>query len=108
MGYKKFNLTCIILLLFILTELNAQTIKDFDGNVYKTVTIGEQVWLLENLNTSHYRNGDPIPEVKTKSEWADCSKKEKGAWCYYSNDPINGKKYGKLYNWYAVNDSRGL
>ena len=80
------------------TGLNAQTTKDIDGAVYKTVTIGEQVWLAENLNTAHYRNGDLIPEIKTTAEWEDCYKKWKGAWCYYNNDPANGKKYGKLYN----------
>jgi uncharacterized protein (TIGR02145 family) len=64
-----------------------------------------QGWMTENLNVDHYRNGDPIPEVKDLVEW---SKLKTGAWCYYQNDQENGKKYGKLYNWYAVNDPRGL
>jgi len=72
---------------------------------YKTVKIGEQEWMAENLNVEHYRNGDVIPEVKDSAEW---SKLTTGAWCYYENDTNNGKVYGKMYNWYAVNDPRGL
>ncbi len=71
----------------------------------KTVKIGTQVWSTENLDVDHYRNGDIIPEVQDPDEW---SKLTTGAWCYYYNQSINGKKYGKLYNWYAVNDERGL
>lgn len=108
MRHTKIKLVAITLFYLSLNGLYAQTVKDFEGSLYKTVTIGKQVWLAENLNTTHYRNGDPIPEAKTTAEWEDCYKKEKGAWCYYNNDPSNGKKYGRLYNWYAVNDSRGL
>ncbi len=74
----------------------------------KTVSIGSVEWMLENLNVSTYRNGDPIKHAKTPEEWAKCLKKKEGCWCYYENDESNGQKYGKLYNWYAVNDSRGL
>ena len=79
-----------------------------DGKVYKTVVIGSQTWMSENLNVSTFRNGDPIPEAKTNEEWKKAGKEGKPAWCYYDNDPKNGAKYGKLYNWYAVNDPRGL
>jgi len=79
-----------------------------DGKVYKTVIIGEQVWMAENLNVSKFRNGDIIPEAKTNEEWIKAGKNKKPAWCYYDNNPANGVKYGKLYNWYAVNDPRGL
>ncbi|MDG0973357.1 MAG: fibrobacter succinogenes major paralogous domain-containing protein, partial [Crocinitomicaceae bacterium] len=72
------------------------------------VTIGNQVWMVENLNVDKFRNGDPIPEAKTSGEWEAYSDAEEAAWCYYDNDPTNGEKYGKLYNWYAVNDPRGL
>ena len=72
------------------------------------VTIGKQVWMAQNLNVDTFRNGDPIPEVKTKEEWEKAGNNKQPAWCYYDNDPANGKKYGKLYNWYAVNDSSGL
>ncbi|MFZ4671933.1 MAG: fibrobacter succinogenes major paralogous domain-containing protein [Flavobacterium sp.] len=74
------------------------------GNI-ETVIIGTQEWKVKNLDVSRYRNGDIIPEVKDPEEWASLST---GAWCYYNNDPENGNVYGKLYNWYAVNDSRGL
>ena len=74
----------------------------------KSVTIGTQVWMKENLNVSTFRNGDPIPEAKTAEEWKAAGAAKQPAWCYYDNDPKNGAKYGKLYNWYAVNDPRGL
>ncbi len=69
------------------------------------VTIGNQVWTSKNLDVSTYRNGDVIPQVQDEYEWRDL---HTGAWCYYNNDASNGTKYGKLYNWYAVNDKRGL
>ena len=69
------------------------------------VTIGTQTWTSKNLNVSTYRNGDKIPQVQDKKAW---EKLTTGAWCYYENNPTNGTKYGKLYNWYAVNDPRGL
>jgi len=69
------------------------------------VVICGKIWMGCNLNVDQYRNGDPIPEVKDAKEWANL---KTGAWCYYDNNPANGEKYGKLYNWYAVNDPRGL
>jgi uncharacterized protein (TIGR02145 family) len=74
----------------------------------QTVTIGTQVWMTKNLNVATFRNGDPIPQAKTDEEWVKAGENKQPAWCYYNNDPANGTKYGKLYNWYAVNDSRGL
>ncbi len=74
----------------------------------QTVTIGTQVWMTKNLDVSTFRNGDPIPQVKSNEEWIKAGKEGKPAWCYYKNKKKNGKKYGKLYNWHAVNDSRGL
>jgi uncharacterized protein (TIGR02145 family) len=79
-----------------------------DGKKYGIVKINSQVWMSENLNASAYRNGDPIRYARTPEEWLDAANKKEGAWCYYDNDPKNGEVYGKLYNWYAVNDSRGL
>jgi uncharacterized protein (TIGR02145 family) len=78
------------------------------GSEYKEVKIGNQVWMTENLNVDKFRNGDPIPEAKTAVEWEKLGKEGKPAWCYYDNDISNGEKYGKLYNWFAVNDLRGL
>jgi len=73
-----------------------------------SINIGSQVWTNENLNVDHFRNGDIIPEAKTAEEWIIAGKNKQASWCYYDNDPANGQKYGKLYNWYAVNDKRGL
>lgn len=75
---------------------------------FNEVTIGKQVWMTTNLDVNEFRNGDPIPEAKTAEEWRIAAKRKKPVWCYYDNDPVKGEKYGKLYNWYAVNDSRGL
>jgi uncharacterized protein (TIGR02145 family) len=74
----------------------------------QTITIGNQVWMTKNLNVDKFRNGDIIPEVKTKEEWKIAGEKNQPAWCYFNNDKANGEKYGKLYNWAAVNDPRGL
>ena len=73
-----------------------------------TVKIGNQEWMTNNLNVSTFRNGDAIPEAQTSEAWEKAREERKPAWCYYDNDPANGAKYGKLYNWFAVNDSRGL
>jgi uncharacterized protein (TIGR02145 family) len=72
------------------------------------VKIGNQIWMTQNLNLDKFRNGDSIPQAKTNLEWIKAGKENKPAWCYYQNDLANGEKYGKLYNWYAVNDPRGL
>ena len=69
------------------------------------VTIGTQTWSKCNLNVDTYLNGDPIPEVTDPNTWIGLTT---GAWCYYSNDSANEPTYGKLYNWFAVNDPRGL
>ena len=74
----------------------------------KDVTIEEQVWMAKNLNVVKFRNGDSIPEAKTDEEWEKAGDNGQPVWCYYNNDPLNGEKFGKLYNWYAVNDTRGL
>jgi uncharacterized protein (TIGR02145 family) len=85
---------------------------DADGNTYTTVTIGTQVWMKENLKVSKYRNGDPIGEVSDAGQWAaiwnNGTPTGRAAWCYYNNDAANNTTYGKLYNWYAVADPRGL
>ena len=72
----------------------------------QSVTIGTQTWTTLNLNIATFRNGDAIPEAKTDAEWEAAGENKQPAWCYYENDVANGIKYGKLYNWYAVNDTR--
>jgi uncharacterized protein (TIGR02145 family) len=64
--------------------------------------------MTKNLNIDKFRNGDPIPHAKTEWEWKKAGQNGEPAWCYYDNDPSNGERYGKLYNWFAVNDPRGL
>jgi uncharacterized protein (TIGR02145 family) len=76
-----------------------------DAAFLPTIVIGTQYWMRENLDVVTYRNGDVIPQVTDASAWAGLTS---GAWCYYNNDVANGAIYGKLYNWYAVNDTRGL
>ena len=78
---------------------------DINISTYETVKIGNQVWMAENLNVSHYRNGDSIPQVQDADKWV---KLNTGAWCYYKNNNGNDQVYGKLYNWFTVNDTRGL
>src|SRR5664280_2419035 len=73
-----------------------------------TVAIGTQRWEVANLNVSTFRNGDSIPEARSNKEWVAAGESGKPAWCYYNNNPAIGLKYGKLYNWYAVSDPRGL
>jgi uncharacterized protein (TIGR02145 family) len=77
-------------------------------NAQGDVKIGTQIWTSKNLDVSTFRNGEAIPEAKNAEEWAKVSENEKPAFCYYNFDTINRKVYGKLYNWYAVNDPRGL
>lgn len=75
---------------------------------FYTVKIGNQVWMQENLNVDKFRNGEPIPYAKNSSEWAEAMRENKPAWCYYNDYTDNAVTCGKLYNWYAVNDPRGL
>lgn len=82
-----------------------ETVKDIDGNEYRTITIGAQVWMAENLRTTRYRNGDSIPNVTDHNAWDILSS---GAYCDYGNYPLMAEIFGKLYNWYAVKDQRGL
>jgi uncharacterized protein (TIGR02145 family) len=72
------------------------------------VVIGTQTWDKCNLDVTTYANGDPIPQAISDEDWLEKGATGIGAWCYYNNDPSNGDTYGKLYNWYAVNDPRGL
>jgi uncharacterized protein (TIGR02145 family) len=81
------------------------TMTDQEGNTYKTIVIGTQEWMAENLNTSIYRNGDTIPTYLDNTAWVNTTA---GAWAYYNNDPSYACPYGKLYNWNACVDARHL
>lgn len=85
--------------------LPAGTIRDVDGNLYTSVKIGTQTWLIQNLRTTRYRNGDVIPNITNNGEWITT---KSGAYSTYDNDPANGAVYGNLYNWHAVNDRRNI
>jgi len=78
-------------------------IKDIEGNTYKTVTIGSQTWMAENLKVSKYNDGTPIPNVTDSLQWFDV---KSGAWCNYKNLDSNGVNYGKLYNWYVISTQK--
>jgi uncharacterized protein (TIGR02145 family) len=75
---------------------------------YECVRIGNQEWMTRNLDVERFRNGDLIPHIKSNKEWDEAGDNGEPAWCYYDNNPENGKKYGKLYNWFAIVDTRGL
>lgn len=79
------------------------TVTDIDGNSYPVVQIGDQCWMAKNLAVTHYANGDSIPHVPY-AWYAQTT----GAWCTYDNLAVNDTLYGKLYNWYTVDDARGL
>lgn len=73
-----------------------------------SVKIGNSIWMTHNLNVDTFNNGDLIPHARTVGQWREASLAKQPAWCYYDNDTTKGSMYGKLYNWYAVNDPRGL
>lgn len=83
---------------------NISSTNDIPAN-YPNANICTQNWMTKNLSVSNYRNGDPIPKVTDPNLWSSLSY---GAWCWYNNDSINYSQYGKLYNWFAVSDPRGL
>lgn len=91
---------------------NGTTWKNMTGNAacvmpsLPSITICKQKWMSKNLDVDHYRDGSPIPQITDPSEWTNL---KTGAWCWYNNDSATyAQTYGRLYNWYAVNDDRGL
>lgn len=103
----EYNISEIDSIMFtvVIDSVTTGTVTDIDGNIYKTVKIGNQWWMAENLKVTHYRNGDPIDHVTDDTEWTNLST---GAWCVYDNQYSNKDIYGLLYNWYAVSDSRNI
>ena len=96
-----------LFLIYNVYQVRAQ-VRDIDGNVYETIQVGTQRWLTKNLEVTTFRNGDPIPHIQDFDQWMDAGMAEEPAWCYYHNKTENGEEYGKLYNWYAVIDPRGI
>lgn len=85
------------------TTSSGSGVVDIDGNLYNTIIIGTQEWMLENLRTTHYRSGQPILEVEDSASWASYEYPSNGAiWCHVNGDSSNNATYGKLYNWYVV------
>ncbi|HJW30298.1 MAG TPA: fibrobacter succinogenes major paralogous domain-containing protein [Saprospiraceae bacterium] len=87
------------------TYADPGSVTDYDGNVYSTINIGGQIWMLQNLRTTHYQDGTLIPEVPDSLEWYGLSS---GASCFYQNSATNLATYGRLYNWYAATDTHNL
>lgn len=86
-------------------ESGVGTITDVEGNVYHTISIGTQIWMVENLKTTKYRNGETIRKITADSDW---NSNTTSAYCWYNNDSTKRATYGALYNWYAVNDIRKI
>ena len=84
------------------------TLRLSTKNDYESIKIAKQEWRLKNLDVDRFRNGDLIPHIKDKGEWMKAGLNKQPAWYYYDNISENGRINGKLYNWYAVNDKRGL
>jgi uncharacterized protein (TIGR02145 family) len=92
---------------FILSGLLLLLVSCNSSDSYK-IKLGTQTWASKNLSVTVFRNGDAIQEARTNKEWVNAGREGKPAWCYYGNNKENDKKYGKLYNWFAVSDPRGL
>lgn len=86
-------------------ESTTGTVTDIDGNIYATIKIGSQWWMAENLEVTHYRNGTALPNITDNISWGGLIT---GAYCNNQNDTANAAIYGRLFNWYAVNDSRNI
>jgi len=108
MKMEKTVIGWLFTVIIIMGSLYGFTVKDEVDYTNNTIKIGKQEWMGENLNIRFFRNGDPIFEANSYEEWEYANIKGIPAWCYYNNNPRYGKTYGKLYNWWAVSDSRGL
>ncbi len=86
-------------------SLTYGTVSDFDGNNYKTIVIGTQTWMAQNLSVTHYSNGAAIANVRDNTAWSNLTT---GAYCNYNNDVSLNSKFGKLYNFYTVVDPRNV
>lgn len=104
---NKMKRSIFFLILFgpVYFSLSSQTVTDYDGNVYTTVKIGNQHWLVENLKVTHYRNGDPVPQVTNDTTWLNLTT---GAYCWFLNDTSYKTPYGALYNWFTTVDERNI
>ncbi|MCF8379684.1 MAG: hypothetical protein K9H49_08920 [Bacteroidales bacterium] len=93
-----------ILIYIIVGSLESGTVKDYDGNIYRTVVIGNQEWMAENLKVTNYKDGTSITNITDPIAWFQLTTP---AYCWYNNDPASNKDtYGALYNWYTVNTGK--
>ena len=105
---QKFKISCYNLVFCIgLTKCQANSVKDIDGNIYRTITIGTQVWMAENLKTTRYRNGDLIGTTTPATLVIEGESAPKYQWAYDGNES-NVATYGRLYTWYVATDSRNV
>lgn len=108
----KNNFFKVIILLIIHNSLSAQEYGSFkdskDGKVYKTVKIGNQEWMAQNLNTDKFNNGQSIQKARNINEWKTAGQKKMPIWCYLNFDDKNATLYGRYYNWYAATDTNGI
>ena len=93
----------LFLLALGLTGCGKNAVKDIDGNKYKTIKIGTQIWMAENLKTTHFNDGTSIVQIDKYDDWKGLISP---AYCWYANDSTNKEVYGALYNWYAVNTKK--
>lgn len=103
MRHENFNNINLLILCLVAIGVNAQTVKDIDGNIYKTVTIGNQIWMVENLRTTKFNDGVPIPMVTDNNSWKKLSTP---GFSWYDNNPALGKTYGAIYNGYVVESGK--
>jgi uncharacterized protein (TIGR02145 family) len=109
---NKVIMSIMLLISIISIDAKSQSLEEYidksNGNTYNTVQIGRQIWMTENLDVDRFRNGDIIPQAKNNYDWNVANNKKLPICRYYDDDSFQNKVYGKLYNWYAVNDPRGL
>lgn len=105
---SKRSIILIILILPLISLFGGFIILDGKMGNTEVIKIGSQTWMTKNLNVLYFRNGEPIPIVKSAKEWENCLKYGKPACCFYMNNYALGDDLGVLYNWHAVNDKRGL
>lgn len=101
---KILSLTSTFVLIFCLS-CTRNTVTDIDGNIYHTVTIGNQIWTVENLRTTTFNDGSPIPHIPDSNTWHSL---DSPGYCYYNNTDNNDsiKKFGALYNWYCIDSNK--
>ncbi|MDD4970250.1 MAG: fibrobacter succinogenes major paralogous domain-containing protein [Paludibacter sp.] len=99
----KFKVTEVDSVVFYKPATSSNTVTDVDGNVYHTIVIGAQTWMVENLKTTKYNDNSSISIVTDNAIWMGLTT---GAYCWYNNDITNKTPYGAMYNWYAVNSGK--